>query len=90
MKAWEAWCKKSDNLSFFSGSVDATDAPGTETLVQGVPGAEGKKVMRLFSLAFHHFDDELAAKVLQNTIETSDGFWSVPPSTPPQPYNHTR
>ena len=43
-------------------------------MLKDVPGAKGQKIMRLFSLAFHHFDDDLAAKVLQNTIETSDGF----------------
>jgi len=75
--AWEAAAKKSENLSYIKQSVDATNAPTAETLLQDVPGVQGKKVMRLFSLAFHHFDDDLAAKVLENTIETSDGFWSA-------------
>jgi hypothetical protein len=75
VKAWHDLSKKSDNLSFISSSVDATDAPPTTALLKGIAGAQGKKVMRLFNLAFHHFDDELAAKVLQNTIKTSDGFW---------------
>ena len=31
-------------------------------------------VFRLFSLAFHHFDDELAIKILEDTLKTSKGF----------------
>jgi hypothetical protein len=73
--AWEAVAAKSKNISYIPQSVDATDAPSPETLLKDVPGAQGKKVLRLFSLAFHHFDDELAGKVLENTVETSDGFW---------------
>jgi hypothetical protein len=73
--AWEAVAKKSENVNYIAQSVDATNAPGTETLLENVPGVQNKKVMRLFSLAFHHFDDDLAAKVLENTVETSDAFW---------------
>lgn len=79
VNAWEAIAKKSDNITYVPYSVDATNAPPAEELLKHVPGAgvQGKKVkiMRLFSLAFHHFDDELAAKVLENTVETADGFW---------------
>jgi hypothetical protein len=77
VSAWSTVAKQSDNLSYIPQSVDATDAPPAETLLKGVPGAKGKKIMRLFSLAFHHFDDELAAQVLQNTVEKSDGFWCL-------------
>ena len=73
--AWSALAKKSENLSYIAQSVDATNASSPETLLKDVPAARGKKVMRLFNLAFHHFDDELAAKVLENTVDTSDGFW---------------
>ena len=73
--AWEVAARKSANVSFIPQSIDATDAPSAETLLKDVPGVKGKKVLRLFSLAFHHFDDGLAAKVLENTVETSDGFW---------------
>ena len=74
IQAWSAAAKRSDNLSYIATSVDATNAPPTEVMLKGIPNIQGKKIMRLFSLAFHHFDDELAEKVLQNTIETSDGF----------------
>lgn len=77
--AWEAASKKSENLRFVNEAVDAADAP--RDLLERVSGLEGtgednkkKKVMRLFSLAFHHFDDELAERILRNTVETSDGF----------------
>lgn len=75
VSAWETLSKKSENLSYIPYSVDATDAPDGETMLKDVAGVGGKKVMRLFSLAFHHFDDDLAAKVLENTVETADGFW---------------
>lgn len=75
--AWDAVAKKSDNVSYVAQSIDATDVPTADVLLKGVPDVKGKKVMRLFSLAFHHFDDDLASKVLENTIETSDGFWYV-------------
>lgn len=74
--AWESLCKKSANLSYIPYSMDAAAAPGSAKLLQGLNGAvQGKKVMRLFSLAFHHFDDDLAKRILKNTVETSDGFW---------------
>jgi hypothetical protein len=73
--AWEVAAQKSNNISFIPQSIDATASPAPETLLKNVPDVGGKKVMRLFSLAFHHFDDELAGKVLANTIETADGFW---------------
>lgn len=77
--AWEAASKKSENLRFVAKPVDAADAP--RDLVERVLGRRGsrergsnKKVMRLFSLAFHHFDDQLAERILRNTIECGDGF----------------
>ncbi len=75
VSAWEALANKSDNIGYIAESIDATNAPTAETLLKDVSGVEGKKIMRLFSLSFHHFDDDLAAKVLENTVETSDGFW---------------
>ncbi|RVX74669.1 hypothetical protein B0A52_01796 [Exophiala mesophila] len=81
VSAWEAIVKKSDNVAYVRKSVDATDAPEASELLDCVAGGrigrekkKKKKVMRLFSLAFHHFDDDLAAKVLENTVKTSDGF----------------
>lgn len=84
LSAWQAASKKSENLRFVAESVDAADAP--RDLVERVVGGEAEggrrnkkkqkqeKVMRLFSLAFHHFDDELAERILRNTVECGDGF----------------
>lgn len=75
ISAWSAASKKSEHLSYVPDSVDATNAPSAKILLQNVASTKEKKVMRLFSLAFHHFDDDMAARVLQNTVETADGFW---------------
>ncbi|KAK0708084.1 hypothetical protein B0H67DRAFT_671790 [Lasiosphaeris hirsuta] len=69
--AWKRAASQSANLSFIRTSVDAADAPAD---LVGQYKAEGKKVFRLFNLAFHHFDDPLARAILRNTVETSDGF----------------
>lgn len=68
---WEKAAKKSKNLSFVARPVDATNAPAD--LLHGVDGGD-KKVFRMFNLAFHHFNDELASLILKNTLETADGF----------------
>jgi hypothetical protein len=73
LEAWNSLAKKSENLSYVAEGVDAANAP--KDLLRAVEGVQGKKIMRLFSLAFHHFDDELAAMILDNTAETADGFW---------------
>ena len=74
LSAWKALSHESANLSFIPTSVDAANAPPPSDLLRNVPDVEAKKVMRLFNLAFHHFDDDLAAQILRNTIDTSDGF----------------
>ncbi|KFY05519.1 hypothetical protein V492_08480 [Pseudogymnoascus sp. VKM F-4246] len=65
---WKEACNKSKNLTFVPKPVDATNAPADLIL------DDGKKVFRMFNLAFHHFDDNLGRKILKNTLETSDGF----------------
>lgn len=76
---WERAAAKSKNISFVPKPVDATNAP--RDLLDGLVGAGGtpggvgdKKVFRMFNLAFHHFDDDLAKLILKNTLETADGF----------------
>lgn len=55
--------------------VDAANAPGNLLSLAGCPAdRRGGKIMRLFSLAFHHFPDPLARDILRNTLHTSDGF----------------
>ncbi|KAK7753193.1 hypothetical protein SLS62_004926 [Diatrype stigma] len=68
---WAAACKRSEHLSYIAEPVDASDAPAELIARYTEPG---KKVFRLYNLAFHHFDDGLARAMLRNTIETSDGF----------------
>ncbi|KAI9743072.1 MAG: hypothetical protein M1818_003367 [Claussenomyces sp. TS43310] len=65
---WTEASKKSENLTFVSKPVDAANAP--VDLIDN----DGKKVFRLFNLAFHHFDDDLGRAILRNTLETADGF----------------
>jgi hypothetical protein len=72
-EAWIPLAKKSANLTYVAEGVDAANSPNT--LLRNVDGVQGKRVMRLFSLAFHHFDDDVAARILDNTAETADGFW---------------
>ena len=75
LDAWERAAKRSDHVKFLRGSVDAGDAPlDLLAQVDGLPAAQRKKVFRLFSLAFHHFDDAAATQILRNTLATSSGF----------------
>lgn len=69
VSAWERLAKRRPEISFERESVDASDAP--QRLVKR---EDGKDIIRLFNLAFHHFDDPLASKILKNTVETSQGF----------------
>ena len=74
LDAWYELAKKSDNMHFISKSVDAANAP--RDLLEPFSNGESsvKKVFRLFFLAFHHFDDPLAMRIMRNTLATSDGF----------------
>jgi len=65
---WTEASKRSENLSFVSEPVDAANAPGS------LNGKDGKRIFRLYNLAFHHFEDKLGMAILKNTIETADGF----------------
>lgn len=71
VEEWAVAARDSRNVSYEAGSVDAANVP--PELVERFT-REGKKVCRLFSLAFHHFDDPLAKAILRNTVETSDAF----------------
>lgn len=68
---WTEASKRSKNLSFVSEPVDAANAP------PHLNGRDGKKIFRLYNLAFHHFDNKLGSDILRNTIETADGFGYV-------------
>lgn len=68
---WRKAAERSPNVGYVARSVDASNVP--PELLDGYK-KDGKKVFRLFNLAFHHFDDPLAKAILKNTVETSDGF----------------
>ncbi|KAI0830407.1 hypothetical protein F5Y06DRAFT_290705 [Hypoxylon sp. FL0890] len=74
VESWEAAAKKSDRLTYVSHPVDAAHAPADLLRRYGRKGENGKGIFRLFNLAFHHFDDDLARSILKNTVETSEGF----------------
>ncbi|KAI6775786.1 hypothetical protein HG530_002544 [Fusarium avenaceum] len=69
VEAWEKVAQKNPLLTYERTSVDATAAP--KHLVRR---DDGTKPFRLFNLAFHHFDDDLARSILRDTVETSEGF----------------
>jgi hypothetical protein len=68
---WTEASKRSENLSFVSESVDASNAPAS------LNAKDGKRIFRLYNLAFHHFDNKLGSDILRNTLETADGFGYV-------------
>jgi hypothetical protein len=80
IEAWTEAASRSENLAFVADGVDAANAP--TNLLQnatraGEPveaGTEGRKVFRLYNLAFHHFNDDLGGRILENTLDTADGF----------------
>ncbi|KAK4548003.1 hypothetical protein LTR36_010723 [Oleoguttula mirabilis] len=84
LDAWMEHAALSDNLSFVPQPVDASFPPfsvistttaGDKDLVfRAGLRSNGSKVFRLFCLAFHHFDDETAKRVIKSTLETSDAF----------------
>ncbi|KAM6479160.1 hypothetical protein HDV62DRAFT_167997 [Trichoderma sp. SZMC 28011] len=67
--AWEKIVNKNPHITYESQSVDASNA--SKYLVKR---QDGKKVMRLFNLSFHHFDDTLARGILKDTVNTGHGF----------------
>ncbi|OCL03169.1 hypothetical protein AOQ84DRAFT_357031 [Glonium stellatum] len=78
--AWMASSSSSDHLSFIPQPVDATSPPiaalsteSTEVHSKNGPRSD-TRVFRLFCLAFHHFNNDMAKQVLDSTMKTSDGF----------------
>ena len=80
---WAVAAAASPNVRYAAQPVDASAADPRAILQEafGSAGPSGAgtvaadaRVCRLFSLAFHHFDDPLARDILKNTVETSDGF----------------
>ncbi|KAF1989086.1 hypothetical protein K402DRAFT_327245 [Aulographum hederae CBS 113979] len=84
LDSWIAAVENSDRLSFVPQPVDATNPPAaaisessgstSRALGHGYNARNDSRVFRLYCLAFHHFDDEMAAKVLKSTMDTAEGF----------------
>jgi hypothetical protein len=82
LDAYMLHASRSANLSFIPDPVDATNPPfaAISSSTRGDKEAakeagyehDGCKVLRLFSLAFHHFDDEGAKRVIKSTMDTCD------------------
>lgn len=72
---WTLAAAASPNVRFAAQPVDAS-AADTARILQGAYGvdSESLRVMRLFNLSFHHFDDPLAKAILKDAVESSDGF----------------
>ncbi|KAJ3501135.1 hypothetical protein NM208_g16997 [Fusarium decemcellulare] len=68
-EAWSTVARKNPQVSYETAPVDASAAPG-----HLVKRNDGTKTFRLFNLAFHHFDDDLAKAILRDTVEKSEGF----------------
>ena len=72
--AWLAPCSRSANVSFIPDPVDATNPPfaaissrtagDKKVALEAGYEHDGRRVLRTFCLAFHHFDDEGAVRVL--------------------------
>jgi len=84
LDAWMDHAALSDHLSFVPQPVDASNPPFSvissstsgdkEAAFDAGYVSNGSKICRLFCLAFHHFDDETAKRVIKSTLETSDAF----------------
>lgn len=68
-QSWESITSENPHITYESAPVNASRAPP-----QLVRRGDGKKLLRLFNLAFHHFDDPLAKDILRDTVKTSQGF----------------
>jgi hypothetical protein len=68
ISAWSKAVIGRNHLSFVEEPVDATDTPSS------LASGGGRKIFRLYNLAFHHFNDELACSMLRETLDTADGF----------------
>ena len=71
--AWEEACRGRAHLRFVPDSVDATAVNETAVAVQRSLGKR-TRTLRTFFLAFHHFDDVAAARVLEDAVRGADAL----------------
>ncbi|KAI8718054.1 hypothetical protein NCS52_00883300 [Fusarium sp. LHS14.1] len=67
--AWAHIASQTPRITYDSQSVDASRVP--DRLTQS---KDGREVFRLFNLAFHHFDDDFARRILKDAVEQKQGF----------------
>ncbi|KAL5376109.1 hypothetical protein DPSP01_010702 [Paraphaeosphaeria sporulosa] len=81
-EAWDGLMGTSEWLSLEYDPVNAISPP-PKAMSLGLAlnkqpnehnNTDRRRVFRLFNCSFHHFDDELARKIMESTMETSDGF----------------
>ncbi|KAF3202711.1 hypothetical protein TWF679_010673 [Orbilia oligospora] len=85
-EAWKRIQEQSPAFRYLAQPVDAGKAPRKEILLGGnvVAGKKEKKVFRMFNLAFHHFDDDGAKRILKDAVNGSDaiGIFEIQSRTP--------
>jgi len=79
LDAWIEAASQSEYLSFIPQAVDAArPPPAARSVSSSTEGEDGahptSKMVHLFCLSFHHFDDDVAKKVLRNMLTNSDAF----------------
>lgn len=84
LDSWMGHASRSETLSFVPQAVDAAYPPfavissttrgDKEAAYRAGLESNGTKVFRLYCSTFHHFNDDMAGKVLRNSMETSDAF----------------
>ena len=71
-RSWERHSANSAHIAYEANSVDSSNAP--PGLIRKYTEDGSNKVFRMFNLAFHHFDDDLARAILKDTLSNSDAF----------------
>ncbi|KXJ89857.1 hypothetical protein Micbo1qcDRAFT_196616 [Microdochium bolleyi] len=87
LSSWEEAARSSARLHYVASPVNAAAAPrdlvshatSSSTTTHADSSSRsgpvpGRDTFRLFSLAFHHFDDPAARSILRDTLATSSGF----------------
>ncbi|KAF2636475.1 hypothetical protein P280DRAFT_152198 [Massarina eburnea CBS 473.64] len=79
-EAWKGLVKKSKHLRTIEESVDAAAPPtvalshfSRRTSEADPKNTSENRILRLFNLSFHHFDDLAAVDILRSTMKTADG-----------------
>ncbi|KAF4467188.1 hypothetical protein FALBO_5971 [Fusarium albosuccineum] len=69
INAWARVASQKPRITYEGQSVGASQVP--KRLSQP---KDGRKIFRLFNLAFHRFDDDLAQRILKDIIDSNQGF----------------